>query len=239
MNPYTKLINYYTVFAETVRPIGMIGSSSPFNSSGTFLSATNKFSGPPKTLSPLLIPLTASGVRPDSDKSMWSSKCLSIPPKMVDCGTSTDELFPSDEKTKLSMGMSPNNNVSSQRSSTILTTTTHVKNHGGSLKLSDLLAKSRPVNGEYKFDKPLSLGDIDKYLGSDKYKKDLDKSNSSTSDGTDDDDDDDANENEDSNMSNHKIPNGDIKSSRTSTSTESKMKPETKPFAQWSTPSNQ
>jgi hypothetical protein len=219
-----------------------MGSSSFGGGGGTFLSSSNRFSGgPPKTLSPMLLPQSPSGYRPDPDRSIWSLKCLSIPPKMIHCGTNTEPPTITITDDKSYMNNNNNNKVvvnQQQKSGNSMMTPfpqlKNDKNYGTrgknteNLRLADLLAQSRPVNSvEFKFEKPLSLGDVDKYLRSNQFKKHANReeessSLTSSSSSSDMSSAEDTNEDDGNKMSNHhKIPNGVISESKKDNKSES------------------
>jgi hypothetical protein len=164
---------------------------------GSMLSASSKFCGPPKTSSPLLLPKSPSGIRLDADKSSWSLKCLSIPPKMVDCGTNTDELPVIAEDNKSGVTTSPNKPA---RKVSIT-----VKEEG---RLTDLLGKFKCSNGDFKFDSPWPLKELDKYLGSNQHKKDLEKDASTSQSSSSLEESSESDESEKDISKKNKIPNG-------------------------------
>lgn len=166
---------------------------------------------------------------------------------MVDCGTSTDNeviIRREFEDTKvIKMNVTPTPPPVIQRKS--FSEITMPGKAQDSYRLADLIAKSRPVNGEYKFDKPWSLSDVDQYLASDQCKKETDRETISTSssDTTTSDDvhegDEYENNSKDLNtISNHKIVNGGVKSAP-----ESKIKIDSFTFnpspLKWSPPSKE
>jgi hypothetical protein len=152
-------------FIFSIEPIKPLQIGATLLNSGSMLAPSSKFSGPPKTLSPLLVPKVPVGIRDSGQSGNWSLKYVSgIPPKMVDCGTSTDDSLISsmiERRSNVAVaagGPSPRNVaiVSSPNANNIS------RPSGNDMwNDRDLLTNG----GDFSFRAPWSLLDIDEYIG--------------------------------------------------------------------------